>query len=93
MRFPAVHRRTVAAAVVVPGGPARSRLAPGIPGEGPAGRAPTVRGYAVKELPHGGRLPQGAKPPIRGTRQDTSGNGPRMPGGHAPPHWPAIMIA
>ncbi len=63
MKFPAVHRRTVAAAVVVPGGPPRSLLVPGVPDEDPTGRALTVRGYAVKDLPHGGRLPHGARRP------------------------------
>jgi hypothetical protein len=50
-------------AVVVLIGMAWSRLAPALPGEGPAGHAFAVRGQMVERLPPGARLPAGAKPP------------------------------
>jgi hypothetical protein len=59
-------------AVVVLIGMAWKRLAPSLPGEGPAGHAFVGRGQVVKGLPPGVRLPPGAKPPpadalVRGT--------------------------
>jgi hypothetical protein len=59
---------TVVAAVVLLG-LAWNRLAPSLPGEGPAGESLAVRGSIVKVLPHGtrvtwgGRITANGKPP------------------------------
>ena len=47
--------------VVVLIGLAWNRFAPSLPGEGPAGRAFTVRGQLVKALPPGAKLSPGGK--------------------------------
>jgi hypothetical protein len=63
-------------AIVVLIGMAWSRLAPSLPGEGPAGHAFVVRGQVVKGLPPGVRLPRGATPPPAGVRR--IGGTPRL---------------
>jgi hypothetical protein len=65
--------------VVVLIGLAWSRLAPSLPGEGPAGHAFVVRGQVVKGPPHGGQLPPGAKPPPAGARGIRQNNGSGIP--------------
>jgi hypothetical protein len=74
----------VVVAVVVLIGLAWSRLAPALPGEGPASHGLVVRGQLVKGLPPGAALPPGAKPPpggARGIRQnDGSGIPSLLPG-------------
>jgi hypothetical protein len=65
--------------VVVLIGLAWSRLAPSLPGEGPAGHAFVVRGQVVKGPPHGGQLPPGAKPPPAGARGTRQNNGSGIP--------------
>jgi len=66
-------------AVVVLIGLAWSRLAPSLPGEGPAGHAFVVRGQVVKRPPHGVQLPPGAKPPPAGARGIRQNNGSGIP--------------
>ena len=66
-------------AVVVLIGLAWSRLAPTLPGEGPAGHTFAVRGQVVKRLPPGVELPPGAKPPPAGAREIRRTNGPGIP--------------
>ncbi|HTT53425.1 MAG TPA: hypothetical protein VMH35_18690 [Streptosporangiaceae bacterium] len=54
----------VVVAVVVAGGLAWSRLAPTLPGEGPAAHGFAVRGHLVKARPPGGKpVPAGKVPP------------------------------
>jgi hypothetical protein len=66
-------------AVVVLIGLAWSRLAPSLPGEGPAGHAFAVRGRVVKGLPPGVELPPGRKPPPAGVREIRLNNGSGIP--------------
>lgn len=55
----------VVVAAVVAGGLAWNRLAPALPGEGPAADGIAVRGHLVKVLPPGGKPPPGGKlPPV-----------------------------
>jgi hypothetical protein len=67
-------------AVVVLIGLAWSRLAPSLPGEGPAGHVFAVRGLAVKGLPSGVELSPGGKPPPGGVREISLNNGSGLPG-------------
>ncbi|MGP8002122.1 MAG: hypothetical protein ACLPKI_33120 [Streptosporangiaceae bacterium] len=68
----------VVVAAVVAGGLAWNRLAPALPGEGPAADGIAVRGHLVKVLPPGGKPPPGGKLP---------------PGGQVPPGGrPGIML-
>jgi hypothetical protein len=69
----------VVVAVVVLTGLAWSRLAPSLPGEGPAGRTFAVPGQVVKGLPPGVKLPPGAKPPPAGVREIGLNNGSGIP--------------
>jgi hypothetical protein len=69
----------VVVAVVVLIGLAWSRLAPSLPGEGPAGPAFVVRGQAVKGLPPGVELPPGAKPPPAAARGIRRNDGSGIP--------------
>ncbi len=62
-------------AVVVLIGLAWSRLAPSLPGEGPAGHGFVAEGQVVKGLPPGGKLPPSAKPPPPGAREIIRNNG------------------
>jgi hypothetical protein len=68
-------------AVVVILGLAWNRLAPTLPGEGPAGEAVAVRGSIVKVLPHGikvtrgGRIAANGKPPAGARGVGINGGG------------------
>jgi hypothetical protein len=69
----------VVVAVVVLIGLAWSRLAPSLPGEGPAGHAFVVRGQVVRGLPPGVELRPGAKPPPAGARGIRGNEGSGIP--------------
>jgi hypothetical protein len=70
----------VVVAVVVLIGLAWSRLAPSLPGEGPAGHGFVVRDQPVKGLPPGVELPPGAKPPPVGAPGIRQNAGSGIPG-------------
>jgi hypothetical protein len=65
-------------AVVVLLGLAWNRFAPSLPGEGPAGEAPAVRGSMVKALPHAVKPSSGRGPGAGGVGRINSAGAPGL---------------